>query len=143
MDRKSEETVIKLEKPKLKLDSVIYDDEIMDTMIEEICHRFTKERISRGLSVDELAKLVNLNKASIYRIEKPRDNTGKYGISLPTFLRLSVLYNKSPESFIPIEEYERPMTIGEKIEMELVGEDPKFINLVLDFIKTMKKYNNI
>lgn len=59
-----------------KLNEVVYDDKLLETMILGIGKNIREERLRRDMSLVDLSKLTNIDRRQLYRIESGENKIG-------------------------------------------------------------------
>lgn len=120
---------------KIRLDTIVYDDEKMKILIKEVIRKISEERKKRGLSMNQLAELSNLTGSYIYKLENMQCEIG-----LKTLLKISSAFGIKPEELLPIEVKNRVLTNGERFEQIVQGADVRTINFLLQQAEELIKY---
>ena len=92
-----------------------------------------EKRLERKLSVEELAKLINLTAGGLGLIER-----GQRGASLVTLLKLSEIFDCTVDKMMCVPEKER---IGkhERVTSLLINLDEKEVDFVIAMVKALRK----
>lgn len=107
----------------VKIESIVYDDEKMSTLLKEVSRKIKEERSKRGLSLERMAKIANLTTNCIFKAESFQSELG-----LKSFLKISTALGMSPEKLLPIENERMQLTNGDLFEQITREADPGTIN---------------
>uniref|UniRef100_UPI003FEE9E01 helix-turn-helix domain-containing protein n=1 Tax=Roseburia sp. TaxID=2049040 RepID=UPI003FEE9E01 len=69
---------------RIKIDSIIYDEQKMEALLQDIGKQIHAERVNQGLSISKLAELSNLSASCISKVETARSE-----ISLKALLKIT------------------------------------------------------
>lgn len=136
------------EEKKIRIDSIVYDEQKMEDWLAETANRIRTERMKQNLSISRLAELSNLSVSCISKIE-----SYQCGISLKALIKMSdalnipawelLAHDKIPEEIHSVDHDLEISDKGKKFEQITEFLDQETVAFILDmakqFINIMEK----
>ena len=127
---------------KIKVDSLIYDDEKMQRYLASVGERIYKERARKGLSIGKLSELSNLSASCICKVESAQSE-----ISLKALLKIAVALDVSVSRLLEDKKEDACPCVSlaclQRFENLLGGADAEVVDAVLgiadEFMQALDK----
>jgi transcriptional regulator with XRE-family HTH domain len=111
------------------MDTVIFDDEQMGLLMNEIGKNIRRERMKQNLSFNELSALTGIHPSHLYKVEHGINNVG-----LSTILKIAIAFDLPLNKLIPMALMHQP-TNGEMFDDITRGLTPASCNYLLDMAR--------